>query len=350
MDFKKFDTLILNGKTLKGKEIFEYTDKAKASNVRAIGAFFQEWLADEPYLNLHTSGSTGTPKTIKFRKEQLLESALMTATFFNFKKNQNVLLCLPVEYIAAKMMIVRALLAQQNIITIEPGLQALKDFNTKQQIDFVSLIPSQIKDINPDLKIDKILLGGAPVSEILEKQLQNLPYAIYHSYGMTETLSHIAIRKINGENASTTYQALEGIEIGIDNRDCLWIKVPFIEEEIQTNDVVELVGNNNFLWKGRYDNVIISGGLKFFPESIEEKISDILSEVYYITGIPDERLGEKIVLFIESSKEDAQQQSILKEQLKQKLSHYEVPKEIIYLQKFARTASGKIIRTKTGKD
>lgn len=347
MEAGMYNQLTISGRTLTGEEIVLYCEAQPEPNMRALGKFMREWLSPDPHIILQTSGSTGEPKQIIVLKSQMLSSAGMTADYFNFQAGQTALLCLPLQYIAAKMMVVRALYSKLNLILLEPKMDPLKDFQYEKEIDFIPLIPAQAQNINPELKIRQILLGGAPVHKLLLQELMDKPYAVYHSYGMTETLSHIAIRRINGPSASQYFRILKGVSIKQDERDCLRISVPFLEEEIQTNDVVELLGTDSFYWKGRYDNIINSGGLKFFPELIEQKIETIVKYPYFIGSVNDKVLGEKIVLCVELPESEIVQNEDLKSHLTEVLTKYENPKEVIYFTSFERTASGKVQRRNT---
>jgi len=316
---------------------------------KAIYVFIEEYLYDDAYITVQTSGTTGTPKKMNILKNKMKISAKKTAAYFKFKKEQKVLLALPANYIAAKMMIVRALESQLNLTCVEPK----SDFFS--QIDksfyFCPLVPMQAqKSIENKASLKKIqnikhvLLGGAPVGTNLLKSIQEQPNQYYHSYGMTETLSHIAIRTLN-KPRSDYFTVLPNISIKKDERDCLIVNAPeFSKEPIITNDIVELKSENSFKWLGRYDNVINSGGIKIIPEQIEAEIEHLIKEPFYISGEPDEVLGEKVILHIET--ENALNKDELLDKLKQCLPKYHQPKKVELVKEFERTASGKIIKPK----
>jgi len=247
------------------------------------------------------------------------------------------------------MMIVRALYSKLNLICIEPSLLPLKDIPEDLIIDFAPLTPMQLHGVTNIGSIRKILLGGGPVNAELEQASQTLGAAIFHGFGMTETFTHIALRPINGSDKSPVYHGLEGVRFTTDDRDCLIIQVPFLPEPIVTNDVVELINEQSFIWKGRADHVINSGGIKLFPEEIEKKLETILSNRFFIAGLPDETLGEKLCLFIEGPIFDTNEISTLREKIDLLLNKYEKPKEIIFIDKFCTTGSGKIKRGETVK-
>ncbi|MCB0510919.1 MAG: AMP-binding protein [Bacteroidetes bacterium] len=347
MNHLEYKQLTINGHRLVDEEIIDFCKKSNIQNINKIGDFMAEWLSPKTTLAIQTSGSTGIPKTIIVSKLQMLQSAKATAQFFNFKKNQTALLCLPINYIAGKMMLIRALYSQLNLICIEPSSQPLNNLSADSIIDFVPLTPMQLKGTKQTSNIKTILLGGGPVSAELEQTCKTLSADVYHGYGMTETLSHIALRKINGSNPSLTYQALPGVLCSIDHRQCLQLEVPFLNEKICTNDIVDLINETTFIWKGRLDNIINSGGIKLFPETIETKLSDYIKTAYFIAGLPDNTLGEKLCLFIEDEKHTNERLQNLEHYLEQHLEKYERPKTIYFLPKFIRTKSEKIQRNKT---
>ena len=351
MSFSDYTSITLNGTFLKEAEIEDFCRKQSDDFFLQIAAFMNEWLNPDPYVNLKTSGSTGAPKTILIEKNKMLSSAARTAEYFDFKEGQKALLCLPINYIAGKMMVVRALFSGLDLICINPSQNPLEDLQNDIIIDFTAMIPLQLQQaINlPSLsQIKKILLGGGPVSPELEKQAEQINTQIFHGYGMTETLSHIAIRRVNGITASESYKALNGIELGMDDRNCLTITAPdFSDETLITNDLVSFTGVNEFIWKGRYDNVIISGGVKLIPEEIEGKLQSLISNRFYLTGIKDEQWGEKLILIIEGVPFDESAIILLRSKMGALLNKYEVPKEIYFINNFIEASNAKINRLRT---
>jgi O-succinylbenzoic acid--CoA ligase len=351
MFFSDYTSITLNETFLKGAEIENFCKKQNNDFFLQVGSFMTEWLDPGPYISLKTSGSTGVPKTILIEKNKMLTSAARTAEYFNFREDQKALLCLPLNYIAGKMMIVRALFSGLNLICIRPSQNPLEDLHNDMTIDFAAMIPLQLQQVidMPSLsQIKKILLGGGPVNPELEKQTQQIPVELFHGYGMTETLSHIALRRVNGMNASQSYKALKGIELGIDKRNCLTITAPDLADEtLITNDVVSFTGVNEFIWKGRYDNVIISGGVKLIPEEIESKLQSLFSNRFYLTGIKDAQWGEKLILIIEGLPFDESAIISLKSKMGALLNKYEVPKEIYFVTNFMEANNGKINRVET---
>tara|TARA_R110002049_G_scaffold82223_11_gene209330 strand:+ start:4213 stop:5280 length:1068 start_codon:yes stop_codon:yes gene_type:complete len=314
-----------------------------------IYQFLEEWFSENEFVVVQTSGSTGKPKLIQLQKEQMLNSAFATRDFFNLNENTTALLCLPVAYIAGKMMLVRAITLGWSLDVILSNSNPLK--GVSKVYDFSAMVPLQVESSIYNLnKIKKLIVGGGVVSNKLQKSLESLSTEVYATYGMTETITHIAVKKLNKltlENKNKEfYKILPNTTIYIDERNCLVIKNSKVSNKIIfTNDVVRLVSNTQFEWLGRFDNVINSGGIKLHPEKIEEKLSKIIEERFFVTGIPDEKLGEKLVLIIESSV----CLTLLKDKIKELdiLSKFEIPKDIYFVDNFIETETKKIQRKKT---
>ncbi len=353
--FANYTSLTLNGVTLQKDEIIAFCQTQKEQVFREVAQFMEEWLQPGPRIAVKTSGSTGMPKTLWVEKDKMLKSAARTAEYFDFHAGQTALLCLPVNYIAGKMMIVRALFSQLNLFCIDPSGNPLEYLPSETVVDFAAMIPMQLQRVkdNPALsQIKKILLGGGPVSIDLEQAILdlNLSTEIFHGYGMTETLSHIAVRKINGQKFSSEYRVLKGIRIASDSRGCLVVTAADLPDSpVTTNDIVRLAGKNKFVWKGRFDNVINSGGIKLQPEEIEKKIQPILNSRFFLSGMKDDVFGEKLVLIIEGRPWSEGKINTLKNNIKQALHGYERPKAICFAPEFKETRSGKINRAATVK-
>ena len=310
-------------------------------------AFVHAWYSEKLYIESNTSGSTGKPKTIKLLKKHLKASAQMTGEYFKFEQGQNILLSLSVDTIGGKMIIIRALEFKMQLTVSDVVKNPL--LNLQEHIAFASFVPYQLISIleeSPDKLslIDNILLGGAPVSKLLSDSIQNFPMNFYESYGMTETMSHVAIKNLKGPVPN--FRALENISFSTSN-DSLIIHAPNLGiEALETNDQVELISSSEFKWLGRKDFVIISGGKKFHPELLEKKIENQLTDRYFITKESDEKLGEKLVLFIENNYSSTHYAEIIKI-LISKLDKHEVPKNIHFYSPFVETDSGKINRIST---
>lgn len=311
--------------------------KEGADFEKPIGEFLLDWFDDRSYIDLQTSGSTGAPKTIRTSKQAMVESAIATGDFFDLRPGNKALQCLPVKYIAGKLMFVRAFIIGLDMDFVAPSSNPLENNDTKY--DFVAMVPLQAKNSLKQLNnVKKLIIGGSMISKALEKELLKLPTKIYETYGMTETITHIAAKEI-GEKAFTV---LPDITISQDYRNCLVIHAPRISEDlIVTNDLVELENEGQFVFVGRFDNIINSGGIKLIPEQIEEKLSGKIPARFFVIGKSDEKLGEKLVLVIEGEKQT------IDDSVFEVLDKYEKPKEVIFVQKFKQTENGKILRKET---
>ena len=307
-----------------------------------IGNFLLDWFDEKSYIELPTSGSTGTPKIIKIEKQAMLDSALATGDFFGLQPGNTMLHCLPTNYVAGKMMFVRSFILGLDMKFVEPNSNPLK--NIDENFDFCAMIPLQAKNSLKKLrekKIKKLIIGGVKVHKALEQELVKIPIEIYETYGMTETITHIAAKRIGEE----VFTVLPNVKVSVDERECLIIKAKRISsKEIVTNDIVELISDTQFKWEGRYDNVINSGGIKLMPEKIEDKLSTLISRRYFVYGIPDDNLGEKLVLCIEGESVK------IAESVFSVLKKYEKPKEIFFISKFKQTITGKILRKESLKE
>jgi O-succinylbenzoic acid--CoA ligase len=305
---------------------------------KEIGTFILDWLDASETIQLSTSGTTGHPKTIILSKQAMVYSAIATADYFKLQPGNSALLCLPARYIAGKMMLVRTFIIGLEL-DILPSRSNLEALSSEKIYDFVALVPLQAQNSLDKLsQFKKIIIGGASVSSELSLKLQYLNNEIYETYGMTETISHIAAKRIGSE----IFSVLPNVTIASDDRDCLVVNIPFISvNTIITNDIVEIISPTTFKWKGRYDHVINSGGIKLFPEQIEAKIATHLTVPFLITGIPDALLGQKVILVLEGS------EFKLPKSLFEKLDKYEIPKDIFFVTQFERTATSKINIKKT---
>ena len=267
----------------------------------AIGNFLIDWVNDDAFVYVKTSGSTGLPKQIKLEKQHMVNSAMATGSFFNLKSGDSALLCLPSEFIAGKMMLVRAMVLGLKLDYVAPNSKPLE--NNSKVYDFAAMIPLQLeKSIAHIESIKKLIVGGAKMSTDLIQKVQDKATAVFETYGMTETITHIAVKEIHNAQqiASETFKALPDVTFKTDQRNCLVIHAPSIaNEKVITNDLVNLISSTEFEWLGRFDSIINSGGIKLIPEKIEAKLAAIIKERFFVAGIPDEKLGEKLVLVIE---------------------------------------------------
>lgn len=283
---------------------------------------------------MNTSGTTGAPKLIRVEKEAMVSSALSTGDFFDLNPGNKVLHCLPVDYVAGKMMFVRSFILGLDMDFVEPNSNPLEYNDVKY--DFAAMVPLQAKNSLAKLtNIKKIIIGGVKIHKSLEQELVKLPNEIYETYGMTETITHIAAKRV-GERAFTV---LPNVTVSSNENNCLVVHAKKINPEpIVTNDIVEIVSDTQFVWLGRFDNVINSGGIKLIPEKIEEKLSTHIPRRYFVYGQADDVLGEKVVLYVEG------EPIAIDEEVFSVLDKYEKPKNIIFIPKFTVTATGKIVR------
>ncbi|WP_313790869.1 AMP-binding protein [Flagellimonas chongwuensis] len=312
---------------------------------KSIGDFLLDWTSKESTVQVKTSGSTGKPKTIVLKKEHMVNSALATGTYFGLKPEQRALLCLPCTGIAGKMMLVRTMILGLHLDMVEPSSSPLND--TDNIYDFVAMVPLQVQNSMHQMdRVGQIIIGGAPVDSNLRNELSKLPVRAYETYGMTETITHIAVKKIDGKKVNP-FETLPDVSVSQDDRGCLVIEAPKISDSnIITNDVVELINKNQFLWLGRYDSIINSGGIKIIPEKIEQKLSILIEPRFFVAGLPDDRLGEKLVLVMEC--EPMNKAGLLKAiKVLQGVSKYEVPKQVYFMKSFVETSTRKVDRKKT---
>lgn len=406
-NFSIHSSFLLNGEAFETPlELISYSEGISDD----LYWFLQEWFSDSETLIVQTSGSTGTPKLVAIKKEFMENSAKATGSFLKLGAETKALCCLSTQYIAGKMMVIRALTLGWELDVMEPNGNPLEDIF--EPYDFCAMVPMQVKASLWDLHlVKKLLIGGGVVSEGLQEALQNVSTQCFASYGMTETVSHIAIKKLNcfaestlsssaqhistplddqlliegndnkstikNDNISTPlddqkvdkiqledfersreadpkkestfrreglnshYVLLPNITISQDNRDCLIINAPLLsEEEVVTNDIVKIHSETEFEWLGRFDNVINSGGVKLHPEQIEKELSKVIGQRFFVAGIKDETLGEKLILIVEGENTDLNFSQI-------NLSKYELPKEIYFLPQFIETKTNKIQRQQT---
>jgi O-succinylbenzoic acid--CoA ligase len=320
----RIDLCIIANSLIKEGEEFEI----------AIGEFILDWFDSKIHINLKTSGTTNEPKIIQMDKQAMVNSALATGDFFDLKPGDKALLCLSTNYIAGKMMLVRSFILGLEIDFTTPSSYPL--LNNNKSYDFVAMVPLQVQNSLSELKnVKKMIVGGARMNKSLEISLSEVQSNVYETYGMTETITHIAAKKIGDE----AFTVLPNIQISQNEKNCLVINAPNISlEPIRTNDLVEILNENQFLFLGRIDNLVNSGGVKLIPEQIEEKLAVKIQSRFFVAGIPDEELGEKLVLVIEGEIDT------LEEDVFDVLDKYEKPKEVFYVSKFFETENGKIKR------
>lgn len=307
------------------------------------GDFLLNWMDEHDYIEVKTSGSTGKPRALKIEKQAMVRSAIATGDYFGLEPGDKALDCLPTSFVAGKMMLVRAIILGLELDIVTPSSHPL-DF-AKKTYDFCAMVPMQLANSLVHLdRIKKLIVGGSPVSKELVDKVKDLDTYVFETYGMTETVTHIAARPLNHLKGKEVppFKAFPGVNIATDDRNCLVVSADYLNvDQVVTNDVVELVGDGQFEVLGRHDNMINSGGIKLFPELIENKLSTKIGHRFFITGEKDAALGERVVLILESDSND------LDTTVFEGLDKYEIPKQVYVLEQFAETESGKIQRAKT---
>lgn len=349
LNHQQYNSLTISGVSYDASELGDLCKEKLHSKTLehweiAFYQFIEDWLDESPYIVVKTSGSTGSPKQMKAIKLAMLQSALNTIDFFDLKPGDKALLCLPCDFIAGKMMVVRALAGQLNLIPVPVTSCPLSTLDTKT--DFAALTPQQMtNELNRtpghlDL-LETVILGGSPVSDALKSKLNPCSFNAWETYGMTETLSHIALKPLNGPKAEEFFTPLKNVRVWRDKRNCLMASVPYISPDaIATNDLVEINKNGKFKITGRYDNIINTGGIKVSPEEVESRIAHLIDQPFYISSVPHAALGQELVLIMPQAPEN---KDVLLKKLKSVLPPYHAPRKIIE-KKLTLTETGKIKR------
>ncbi len=306
--------------------------------------FAYEWLSDSDYIVAHTSGSTGTPKEILLPKADMTVSARATNQRFSITSQSTLAAPLSINYIAGKMMWVRAHEAGCNLLEMPVSNELTIDCD----IDLLAIVPSQVESLltqtDAPKKIRNLIIGGAPLSDSLRHKLIVKGFNAFLTYGMTETCSHVAISKISDED--NLFEAMPGISFATDSRGCLVINAPqYSFKQLVTNDIVNLVSPTSFIWVGRYDNIINSGGIKISPEQLEKSIKQFIDKNFYIVGEPDNKWGQVAVMIFEGHEDE---ESDILQTMRTNLDHRLCPKKAIAVDKLPKTSNGKIQRKTIG--
>lgn len=309
--------------------------------------FLNEWFDASPVITVHTSGSTGVPKELVVRKDRMMQSARLTCEFLNLQAGDTALLCMNLRYIGAMMMVVRSLVAGLNLVVRPASGHPLSDVEVP--LKFAAMVPLQVYNtlrVPAERKrlehTDILIIGGGAVDDSLEAELKTIPIAAYSTYGMTETLSHIALRRLNGEAASKCYYPFPSVELSLSAENTLIVKAPLIcDDVLQTNDIACLCSDGGFTIAGRKDNVINSGGIKIQAEEMENRLQPFIPVPFAVTAVPDPRLGQALTLLI-AGKPDIKE---LENKLQAVLETYYRPKHIFITELIPQTENGKIDRT-----
>ncbi len=359
-----FDRITVDGRTLTGVDAVAQFDRwandpQKGPWMAPVQQLVHQLLLYKTKaLTVHTSGTTGVPKPIKIPRRDLVNSARLTAEVFGLQAGSRALLCLPGGFIAGKMMVVRAMVTGLDLHIVDPRGSVLDNLGTTDRFHFAAMVPLQLhRAVQEDRarveeQFDTVLLGGGPVSEVFVEDIARLRTKVYQGYGSTETVTHVALRSLNAAAAEgrefgseTPFTAIGRVGFARDPRGCLVVYTPHLSAgQHVTNDLAELIDDTHFRWQGRHDNVILSGGKKIFPEQLEAKTAGVLPFPHYFTAVGDERLGQAVMLVLET---DLPQDEVLPdviEKVMAVLHPHEWPRRVQALRRIQRTETGKVIR------
>jgi len=314
----------------------------------SLEEFLSEWNNDSLFVHVQTSGSTGAPKPMLAEKRRMLASARITNDFLGLREGDAALLCMSLDYIAGKMMVVRSIERGLKLITVEPGGHPLNHSQLATddcQIDFAAMVPLQVyntlqvpEERKRLLQIRHLIIGGGAIDDALGAELKNFPNAVWSTYGMTETLSHIALRRLSGPEASDWYTPFPSVQVSLSDEGCLVIDAPEVCPEcLVTNDIAE-ISTQGFRVLGRKDNVICSGGIKIQIEEVERHLRPFLRAPYLISKRPDPKFGEVAVLLTEDSVDEARQVC------ERVLPKYHLPRHYLHVDHLPLTETGKPAR------
>ena len=326
----------------------------------SLDDFLSEWHNDSPYVHVQTSGSTGAPKPMLVEKRRMLDSARITCDFLNLQPGDTALLCMSLDYIAGKMMVVRSLERGLKLIEVEPSGHPLSTIRSalplgsakNYKLDFAAMVPLQVynslqvpEERERLMQIRHLIIGGGAIDDEMAAQLKSFPHAVWSTYGMTETLSHIALRRLSGPEASEWYTPFPSVKVSLSDEGCLVIDAPEVcAERLVTNDIADLsLGpgpSDRFRILGRKDNVICSGGIKIQAEELERQLRPHLRVPYLISKRPDAKFGEVVVLLTEGSVDEARQVC------ERVLPKFHQPRAYMHVDQIPLTATGKPQRWK----
>ncbi len=313
--------------------------------------FLDEWNNDSEYVEVKTSGSTGEPKRMLVEKRRMLNSARITCDFLGLKAGDAALLCMSTDYIAGKMMVVRSIERGLKLIEVPPSGHPLNNSQLStlhSPLSFAAMVPMQVyntlqvpEERERLMQIRHLIIGGGAIDEAIEAELRTFPHAVWSTYGMTETLSHIALRRISGPEASEWYTPFRTVKLSTTSEGCLVIDAPEVcVQTLTTNDIVELKPDGRFRILGRKDNVICSGGIKIQMEEVEQCLKKYMRVPYIISKRKDEKFGEIVVLLTEGDTAEA------KAVCEKVLPKYHQPKVYLHIDKIPLTETGKPARKK----
>jgi O-succinylbenzoic acid--CoA ligase len=347
--------LLLNGNKIAFGKLKEENLADYDSHERSVISFCRQWIEGHSEFEAQTSGSTGIPKKIILLRQQMAASARLTEQALQLHEDMTAMLCLDPDLIAGKMMMVRCMVTGMDLLAIKPVANPLDHIPPGVSVDFAAMVPLQVTTVLASgrhrafANIGVVIIGGGAVSNALYTAIQSLPTHFVATFGMTETLSHVALQSLNGPNRTEYFEALPGVQFSTDDRGCLIVHAPYLgSNPIITNDVIEIKSPTRFKWLGRWDNVINTGGVKVVPEEVEQIVSEFLSarsasNRFFVTGLPHPTLGQEVLLIVEGTLEERVETALLMD-LKATLDKHKAPRKVLYAEKFALTALGKIRR------
>lgn len=327
---------------------------ARDDSAGGLGQFLAEWHNDNPRVLVHTSGSTGKPKALWVEKRRMLASARITCDFLGLKEGDTALLCMPLDYIAGKMMVVRAIERKLRLIEVKPSGHPLSNLHPWGGLEvgftFAAMVPMQVwnslqvpEERERLRQIRHLIIGGGAIDEALARELKDFPHAVWSTYGMTETLSHIALRRLNGPGASEWYTPLPDVRVWTNEEGCLVVDAPQVcDGPMVTNDIGTVLPSSQggaFRILGRKDNVVCSGGIKIQAEEVERLLVPSMKKPFAITKRTDEKYGEIVVLLTEEDNLDA-----VKEVCEAVLPKYWRPRLYLHIDALPTTETGKPAR------
>ena len=352
-------SILLEGEVFTKRELLVYSrEKVKDHGVpgwkKEVLSFIALFLdPDSGSVIQKSSGSTGDPKSFTLSREAMIQSAERTLRFFNLRRGERALLSLPVDFIAGKMMVVRALLGGLDLVLTEPSSRPLQKL--AGAVGFAAMVPLQIEESlnhgDPLERISKLIIGGGELHPATREKLSSIAEPeVYETFGMTETYTHFALKRINGPEREPRFKLLEGVRVGLDHRGCLEVEVPGITSgPLVTNDLVEInKKGDGFSWLGRFDNLINSGGIKIIPELLEEQVGECIGHECLVLPEPDRKLGNRLVLVVEFEGNDPPVDGWLN-LLRNRFSTYELPRRVVTIQALPRNPSMKPDRTSARK-
>ena len=316
-----------------------------------LDEFVSDWQSDSPTLLVHTSGSTGKPKPMLVEKRRMEASARITCGFLGLRAGDTALLCMPLDFIAGKMVVVRSLVWRLRFVAVEPSGHPLKGLT--ESPTFAAMVPMQVYN---SLKVEEerrllrgithLIIGGGAVNSDMAEELRGFPNAVWSTYGMTETLSHIALRRLSGAEASEWYEPFDGVGVTTNADGCLVIDAPAVcAQPLVTNDIAEIAPDGRrFRIRGRRDNVVCSGGLKLQIEEMEARLQPHLNVPYMISKRPDDKFGEAVVLLAVTDDMES-----VREVCRKHMPRYEQPRYFLAVSELPMTPTGKPARAEAMK-